>query len=93
MAKPQLAAQKAHHHFDGKDYFVDTAFMRNAKNALKGYHLNHMGFGEFELVGPGGRVQFDQMRGKDFPGRGNGNQGIFGTDCLTGANSQDCPNA
>jgi len=52
---------------DGKIY-VDTAFI-NASGRLSGMKVEHMGFGEFYLETPKGRIEFDRMRGKDFPGK------------------------
>jgi hypothetical protein len=63
--------QNGHHFFDGKSYFVDTAFLGHTWQPdaiIKGMELKHMGMGEFELSGPAGRIDFDRMRGKDFPG-------------------------
>lgn len=61
--------ESGHHFFDGKSYFVDTAFMNAMHNLMPGQEMKHMGFGEFEWVGPEGKVDFDRMRGKDFPGQ------------------------
>ena len=56
------------HYFDGKDYYADTAFMNKLSGVMKGFSLEHMGFGEFTLKGPdGAEIEFDRMRGKDFP--------------------------
>jgi len=63
--------QNGHHFFDGKSYFVDTAFLGHTWHPdaiIKGMELKHIGFGEFSLVGPEGEIEFDRMRGKDFPG-------------------------
>jgi len=57
-----------HHFFDGKNYFVDTAFLNRLHGVMTDMELKHMGFGEFYLVGTAGRIDFDRMRGKDFPG-------------------------
>jgi hypothetical protein len=59
------------HYKHGKDYYADTAFL-NALNRVKGLNgsLEHMGFGEFVWKSrDGGEVDFDRMRGKDFPGQ------------------------
>lgn len=57
------------HYFDGKDYYADTDFINSTKNALPGMKLEHLGFGEMELTGSKGTIEFDRMRGKDFPGQ------------------------
>lgn len=55
---------------DGKNTYIDTAFINNVSGMLPGFEVHHLGFGEFELKGPGNEsVQFDRMRGKDFPGQ------------------------
>lgn len=58
-----------HHYFDGKDYYADTAFMNMTKGVMKGMEMHHLGFGEFYMKGPQGEIEFDRMRGKDFPGQ------------------------
>ena len=57
------------HHTDptGKTY-VDTAFI-NMSGRIPGVSIGHMGMGEFYAETPKGRVDFDRMRGKDFPGQ------------------------
>lgn len=52
---------------DGTIY-VDTKFI-NMSGRLPGMEIKHMGFGEFTLMTPKGEVEFDRMRGKDFPGQ------------------------
>lgn len=49
-------------------FYVDTAFL-NSLGGIPGVSLEHMGFGEFYAKTPMGRVEFDRMRGKDFPGQ------------------------
>jgi len=58
----------AHHTAPNGDTYVDTAFI-NGANAISGVTVHHMGFGEFYAETPRGRVDFDRMRGKDFPGQ------------------------
>lgn len=58
---------EAHHYFDGEFYFVDSAFLRQAERVMPGFHLKNLGFGEFSLEGPSGKIDFDLMRGKNFP--------------------------
>ena len=55
-------------HRDGDQLYGDTSFL-NAAGQLPGFTVKHMGFGEFTLQTPKGEVEFDRMRGKDFPGR------------------------
>ncbi len=66
------------HYKHGKDYYVDTAFL-NALNKVKGLKggLQHMGFGEFVWKGPDGEVDFDRMRGKDFPGQSGRSHKVY----------------
>lgn len=57
----------AHTVIDNK-FYVDTAFL-NSLGGIPGVSLEHMGFGEFYAKTPMGTVDFDRMRGKDFPGQ------------------------
>lgn len=57
----------AHTVIDNK-FYVDTAFL-NSLGGIPGVYLEHMGFGEFYATTPHGTVDFDQMRGKPFPGQ------------------------
>jgi hypothetical protein len=55
---------------DGKDMYVDTAFLNNVSGGAPDFHIRHLGFGEFTIEGPGGiEIEVDRMRGKDFPGQ------------------------
>lgn len=56
------------HHVDpdGKIY-VDSDFISRSQR-VPGTELKHMGFGEFSLETPKGRVEYDRMRGKPFDG-------------------------
>lgn len=69
--KTESLNENANYHYEGDDLYVDSGFLNSAaRNALPGFELKHMGFGEFYLAGPGGaEVQFDRGRGKDFPGK------------------------
>lgn len=51
---------------DGSIY-VDSDFA-NRVQRLSYVELNHMGFGEFEVITPEGKVEIDRMRGKPFEG-------------------------
>lgn len=55
----------AHTQINGK-FYVDTAFL-NSIRGIPGASVEHMGFGEFYAETPEGRVEFDRMRGVDFP--------------------------
>ena len=68
---------------DGKDFYVDTAFVQlasnNASKVLPGFTLRHLGFGEFSMDSPdGGKVEFDRMRGRDFPGQSGRSHKLYG---------------
>ena len=63
-----LSEASGHHHFDGKDYYADTAFLNSLSGVLPGMEMKHLGFGEFSYQGDEGKVEFDRVRGKDFPG-------------------------
>lgn len=56
----------AHTIIDNK-FYADTAFL-NSLSGIPGVELHHMGFGEFYATTPYGRVEFDRMRGVNFPG-------------------------
>lgn len=58
----------AHHIAPDGSIYVDTAFIQRAER-LPGMEVRHMGFGEFTLKTPKGEIEFDRMRGKDFPGQ------------------------
>jgi len=52
---------------DGK-HIADTGFMNRTGGALPGFSMEHMGFGEFYLKGPGGRIDFARG-GPEFEGQ------------------------
>ncbi|NBQ99352.1 MAG: hypothetical protein EBT79_02255 [Actinobacteria bacterium] len=56
----------AHTVINGK-FYVDTAFLNSL--SIPGVSLEHMGFGEFYATTPHGTVDFDRMRGVEFPGQ------------------------
>jgi hypothetical protein len=62
---------------DGKDTFVDTAFINNVSGMLPGFEVRHLGFGEFEFAGPDASIQFDRMRGRNFPGQSGRSHMIY----------------
>jgi hypothetical protein len=57
------------HHQDGKKWYVDTDFINKVQYAYPKAVLNHMGFGEFYLETPDGRLDFNRMAGKNFDGQ------------------------
>jgi len=67
----------AHHTDPSGNTFVDTAFL-NAAGRVRGVNLQSMGFGEFFADTPKGRVDFDRMRGKDFPGKSGRSHKLYG---------------
>ena len=58
--------------------YVDTAFVNAIQHKVPGAKLEHMGFGEFYLVTPKGKVQFDRMRGVDFEGQDGRSHLVYG---------------
>jgi hypothetical protein len=74
----RAAIYEATYYHDGKDYYVDTAFMNALTGKMKGCEMSHMGFGEFTLkCGKEGEVEFDRMRGKDFPGQSGRSHKVY----------------
>lgn len=57
----------AHHVAPDKSIYADTGFL-NGLYKMPGVEVHHMGFGEFYITTPKGRVEVDRMRGKEFPG-------------------------
>jgi hypothetical protein len=76
-AAEKQAEQDAHHYFDGKNYYVDTGFINHVQHVLPGVELKHMGFGEFQLVSREGKVDFDRMRGREFPGQSGRSHQVY----------------
>ena len=68
------------HHIapDGKIY-ADTAFL-NAVQRLPGMKVKHMGFGEFSVETPKGELEFDRMRGREFPGQSGRSHQLYPQD-------------
>jgi len=58
-----------HAEIDGKTY-VDSNFLNSVRKIRDTFpsSLESMGFGEFYLKTPKGRIDFDRSRGKEFPG-------------------------
>lgn len=63
----KFAGPKASHHRDGDKWYADTPFVSTVSSVYPKSTLKSMGFGEFYLVTPDGNLEFDRMRGKDFP--------------------------
>ena len=59
----------AAHHFDGKYWYGDTVFINQVQYVYPGAELKHLGFGEFVLETPDGKMDFDRGKGQDFPGQ------------------------
>ena len=73
-------AGAGHHFFDGKNYYVDTAFINSLSRFWpEGYKgLSHMGLGEFMIkLSDGTEIEFDRMRGKDFPGKSGRSHQVY----------------
>jgi len=68
----------AHTVIDNK-FYVDTKFL-NSLSGIPGVSLEHMGFGEFYAKTPLGRVEFDRMRGKDFPDQSGRSHLVYDRD-------------
>ncbi len=58
--------------------YVDTAFLNAVQHKVPGSELVHMGYGEFYLKTPKGKVQFDRMRGVDFEGQSGRSHLVYG---------------
>jgi hypothetical protein len=61
----------------GTDLYGDTRLLTFA-GQIPGFTVNHMGFGEFELETPAGKVDFDRARGRDFPGQTGRSHRLYG---------------
>ena len=73
----------AHYKSPNKEWYVDTDFVQKCQR-LSGVTLKHLGFGEFTAVTPRGEVEFDRMRGKDFPGQSGRSHKLYGEDDAVG---------
>jgi len=65
----------AHTQINGK-FYADTGFLNSIKG-IPGSSVEHMGFGEFYAETPEGRVEFDRMRGVDFPGQSGRSHQVY----------------
>lgn len=66
----------AHHTDSSGNTYVDTDFINSVRAV--GATVGHMGFGEFYADTPKGRVEFDRMRGRDFPGQSGRSHKLYG---------------
>lgn len=66
------------YHKQGDELFVDSDFINAIQYKVPGAELHHMGFGEFYLTTPKGRVDFDRMRGVAFTGQGGRSHLVYG---------------
>ena len=64
-----VAKNVGHHHKVGNKYYVDTNFISGINGAYPSSSVEHMGFGEFFLQTPDGRLDFNRMAGKKFEGQ------------------------
>ncbi len=67
------------HYVEHNKIYVDTGFVNDVQK-LPGVTLNHMGFGEFSLDTPKGKVEFDRMRGKPFEGQVGRSMAMYDRD-------------
>jgi len=66
------------HKNENEKTYVDTAFINAIQYKVPGATLQHMGFGEFYLATPKGRVDFDRIRGVDFEGQSGRSHLVYG---------------
>jgi len=64
-----LLTEKGKHYYDGKNYYVDTAFLNSIGTSMKDMKLSNIGFGEFSLKSDGKSIEFDRGQGKKFKGQ------------------------
>ena len=69
IAKELVAAGNAHHHKSGGNWYVDSNFVQFVSRVYPQSRLEHMGFGEFYLDTPDGRLEFNRISGKKFDGQ------------------------
>lgn len=65
----------AHTNIEGF-FYADSAFLKSM-HGIPGVSLEHAGFGEFYAETPHGMVEFDRMRGKDFPGQSGRSHKVY----------------
>lgn len=71
-----IASSQAHHTTIDGALYADTGFLNAVR--IPGVTMEHMGFGEFYADTPKGRVDFDRMRGKDFPEASGRSHKVYG---------------
>lgn len=62
-------SKSPHVHSEGDKHYADSHLVNRAQKHMGDMALNHMGFGEFYLEGDRGRIDFNRMAGKEFPGQ------------------------
>jgi len=69
MIREEILKESGGHHYKyGKKWYGDTGFVQFSQGVLPNSELKHMGFGEFYLETPDGKVQFARG-GKEFTGQ------------------------
>jgi hypothetical protein len=68
---------RQHVHRVGDRVYGDTQLIRIAQR-MPGYKLKDLGMGEFSVVTPQGDIEFDRMRGVDFPGQEGRSHLLYG---------------
>jgi len=64
---------------EGEKLYADSGFLNRIQRLLpSGCELHHMGYGEFYLSTPKGRVDFDRMRGIPFEGCSGRSHLVYG---------------
>jgi hypothetical protein len=65
-------------HKVGEKTYADTAFLNAIQSKVPGAEMKHLGYGEFYLQTPVGKVQFDRIRGVDFEGQDGRSHLVYG---------------
>lgn len=76
---PETPLEKHLHKEDGNVY-ADTWALNHVREFWSEASVEHMGMGEFYVKTPLGRVDFDRMRGKDFPGQSGRSHRLYGDE-------------
>ena len=64
-----ISPKTAAHFQEGKKWYVDSSFINLVQRVYPQAELRHMGFGEFYLNTPDGRLDFNRSRGISFEGQ------------------------
>jgi hypothetical protein len=67
----------SHALIDGS-YYADTKFLNSIR--IPGVRLESLGFGEFYAETPLGVVEFDRLRGREFPGQSGRSHKVYDRD-------------